>query len=76
LLPATGVIDDRKIESARRTAMVALILSIAVLLTAIIAAASCAEFAAWLLCLEALGIATTSLLIRADLRAEQRHTVK
>lgn len=70
------MIDDRRIESARRTAMATLILSVVVIPTAIYAAASDAELAVWLLCLEALGIATTSLLIRADLRPDQRHTVR
>jgi len=73
---SADVIDDRRAASARRTALFAIVLAIAVVLTAIVAVATCTETAAWLLCGEALALATTSFLIRADLRPQQRHSVK
>jgi hypothetical protein len=70
------MLDVEKADNARRTATIALVLSIAVIFTAIVTVATCAEPAAWLLCAEAIALAATSFLIRADLRPAQRHTVK
>ena len=53
-----------------------MILAVMVILTAFVTVMTCTELAAWLLCAEALGIATTSFLIRADLHPQQRHVVK
>jgi len=70
------VLDAQNAARARNAALIAVMLSIALIFTAIANAALCNELTMWLLCAEAVALAATALVIRADLRPPQRHTVK
>jgi len=69
-------VEPERIAAARRAAFAAVMLAVAVVLTAMWVMAAGFEAAGWLLCGEGVALVTTAMLIRAELRPGQRHAVK
>jgi hypothetical protein len=70
------MVEEQKVASARRAALVAIALAVAMMFTSIAVVATGAQLPVWLLWAEGFALISTALLIRADLRIQQRHIVK
>jgi hypothetical protein len=70
------MLPTENIAGARRAATTAVILAVTVILTTFWLVATCRESIGWLLTGEAVALAAIALVIRADLRPDQRHRVK